>query len=49
MLLVAALVAFATLFGTANVVGSNAFNANPGPRLIASASIAPPQVAALRF
>lgn len=49
VLLGAGLFVLAALLGTADVVGSNAFDANPGPRLVASASIVPPQVAALRF
>ena len=49
VLLAAALVALAALFGTASVVDSASFNANPGPQLVATASMVPSQLAALRF
>ncbi len=46
--LAAALFALAAMLGTAKVVDSAAFNANAGPRLVASASLAPPAILVLR-
>ncbi|MEP6996144.1 MAG: hypothetical protein ABI900_00770 [Betaproteobacteria bacterium] len=46
--LAAALFALAATLGTAKVVDSATFNANAGPRLVASASLAPPAILVLR-
>ena len=42
-----ALFTMAAMFGTATVVDSATFNANAGPRLVASASLAPAPILAL--
>jgi hypothetical protein len=44
----AALFALAAMLGTARVIDSPTFNANAGPRLVASASLAPAPIAALQ-
>ena len=44
----AALFALAAMLGTARVIDSPTFNANTGPRLVASASLAPAPIAALQ-
>jgi len=44
----AALLALAAMLGTTTVIDSATFNANAGPRLVASASLAPPPIVALR-
>ena len=49
VLLAVAALTLATLLGTANVVGSHALAANPGPQLFASASIVPSGLAEVRF
>jgi hypothetical protein len=43
----AALFTLAAMFGTTTVVDSATFNANAGPRLVASASLAPAPILAL--
>lgn len=48
VVLAAALFALVTMLGTPKVVDSVTFNANAGPRLIASASLAPPPIAILQ-
>jgi hypothetical protein len=44
----AALFALAAMLGTARVIDSPTFNANAGPPLVASASLAPAPIAALQ-
>jgi hypothetical protein len=44
----AALAVVGAMLGTAKFVDSATFNANAGPQLFASASLAPPPIAALR-
>jgi len=48
VVLAAALFALVAMLGTPKVVDSATFNANAGPRLIASASLAPPPIAVLQ-
>jgi L-asparagine transporter-like permease len=43
-----AMIAVAAMLGTSRFVDSSALNANAGPRLVASASLAPPPFAAPR-
>jgi len=47
VVIAAALFTMAAMFGTATVVDSATFNANAGPRLVASASLAPAPILAL--
>jgi hypothetical protein len=47
VVLAAACFTLAAMLGTAKVVDSATFNANAGPRLVASASLAPAPIAAL--
>jgi len=47
VVIAAALFTMAAMFGTATVVDSAPFNANAGPRLVASASLAPAPILAL--
>jgi len=48
VVLAAALFALVATLGTPKVVDSATFNANAGPRLVASASLAPPPLAVLQ-
>ena len=47
VVIAAALFTMAAMFGTATVVDSATFNANAGPRLVASASLTPAPILAL--
>jgi hypothetical protein len=47
VVIAAALFTMAAMFGTSTVVDSATFNANAGPRLVASASLAPAPILAL--
>ncbi len=47
VVIAAALFTLAAMFGTTTVVDSATFNANAGPRLVASASLAPAPILAL--
>jgi hypothetical protein len=47
VVIAAALFTLAAMLGTTTVVDSTAFNANVGPRLVASASLAPAPILAL--
>ncbi len=44
----AAVIVLGAMLGTATFVDSATFNANAGPRLVASASLAPPPIATLK-
>ncbi|MGH8714382.1 MAG: hypothetical protein ACREYB_10290 [Casimicrobiaceae bacterium] len=45
----AALVALTAALCSTSLVNSSAFNANPGPQLVASASLVPPPITALAY